>query len=280
MTGLRNVFVTGIPRSGTTLAAALIDSLDDAVCLSEPDWQDAWPREMSDPAEYADRLCADFERVRDKLHHGGSVTDRRQADGAAISDYFPLVSGSRTHVATPVAFRRDGLSQQFVLGMKQNAHYTCILDRLVARENFSVLAIIRNPVATLLSWRSLDLPISQGQLPAAERFWPQVASIARSSDDVLLRQVLIYGLFCERYRALHGKLTILRYEDIVANPLLISAWVGRKFVRDVELRKNATALSVDAALSRKICAYVCTHCPAALEFYPELSGDVTALSQP
>ena len=270
---MRNLFVTGIPRSGTTLVAALIDSLDDAVCLSEPEWQDAWPREMTDPAHYATCMCSDFDRVRDVLYGGGSVTDRRQHDGAAISDYFPRVAGSHTQVATPVAFHRDGLSGGFLLGMKQNAHFTCILDRLVEREDFAVLAIIRNPLATLSSWRSLDLPISQGRLPAAERFWPQVAEVARTEQDILLRQVRIYGLFCERYLALRDKLTILRHEDIVANLGLISDLCRRTFVREVTLRPSNSARLVDTAFRQQICDYIRVHCPAVLAFYPELIED-------
>ncbi|HET8942007.1 MAG TPA: sulfotransferase [Rudaea sp.] len=267
---MRNLFVTGIPRSGTTLVAALIDSLDDAVCLSEPEWQDAWPREMTDPAAYAQRLCADFDRVRNVLRSGASVTDRRKPDGAAISDYFPREAGNRTQVSKPVVFRRDSLSAEFLLGMKQNAHFTCILDRLVERDDFAVLAIVRNPVATLSSWRSLDLPISQGRLPAAERFWPQVADVARTVDDILLRQVLIYGLFCARYHALREKLTILRHEDIVANPTLICDFSGRTFVREVALQPGKAARSSDAALHQRICECIRVHCPVVFEFYPEL----------
>lgn len=53
MSRIRNLIVTGIPRSGTTFTAAFVDGLDDAVCLSEPDWQDARPREMNDRGEYS-----------------------------------------------------------------------------------------------------------------------------------------------------------------------------------------------------------------------------------
>lgn len=268
---MRNLFVTGIPRSGTTLAAALIDSLEDAVCLSEPEWQDAWPRQMEDAGEFARRLFADFERVRDVLQRGDCVIDRRREDGRPISNYFPRTPNGRIDSTASVTFRRDGLSAQFMLGMKQNAHYTCILERLVEREDFSVLAIIRNPVATISSWNSLDLPISHGRLPAAERFWPQIAEVARVSDDTLLRQVLIYGLFCERYHALRDKVTILRYEDMVANPARISEFAGRNFVRGVELSKRNAARSPDALVHNRICAYIRAHCAVALELYPELS---------
>ena len=38
----RDLIISGIPRGGTTLTTALIDSLPNAVCLNEPQWHSDW----------------------------------------------------------------------------------------------------------------------------------------------------------------------------------------------------------------------------------------------
>jgi hypothetical protein len=269
--GVRNLIVTGIPRSGTTLVSALIDSLDDAVCLSEPDWQDSWPREMHDRVAYAERLCEDFARVRRVLLADGEVPDRRQADGSAVTNYFPRSSqGGRTRAYTVLPLRRPGLSGDFLLGMKQNAHYSCVLPELAGQTDFAILAIIRDPVATILSWRSTDLPISEGRLPAAERFWPEIAELATATDDVLLRQVLIYRIFCERYQRLRDRVRLLRYEELIGDPSMLTRTFARQYVRQVSVRQDDVTPA--AADVEKIRAYLRAHCPIAEELYPNRIG--------
>jgi hypothetical protein len=266
----RNVFVTGIPRSGTTLACALLDSLDNAVCLSEPDWQDAWPREMQRTA-FAQRLRDDFARVRRVLQAGGEIPDRRLPDGAAITNYFPSAGdGSRAIAYVVQPLRRAGLDDDFLLGMKQNAHYTCIIEELVGHADFDVIAIVRHPLATIRSWRSAkNLPINDGRLPAAEPLWPELAALKTDTADVLLRQVLIYRMFCERYLALGERVRVVRYEDLVTNPDYFGEIYARPRVRRVDLQP-VSAGAADDAETAQIQAYLRAHCPIAWQLYPEL----------
>ena len=261
----RDLIVTGIPRSGTTLTAALIDGLDDTVCLSEPAWQDRWPRETASPDAYVQQLVDDFARVRRDLLAGDGVVDRRRPDGTAVSDYFR--DGDRPYEL--VEFRRSGLSENFLLGMKHNAHYSCVLPRIVAQPVFSVIAIVRHPLDVIRSWQSVDIPVRQGRLPAAENFWPDIADIARQTDDILLRQVLIYERFCERFMALRGKLALLRYEDIVRDPDVVAHAFGKNFARRVaiEIRERSFPNSDDVAAIRR---YLRTHCPNARQLYPDI----------
>jgi hypothetical protein len=273
---LRNLFVTGIPRSGTTLVAALIDNLENAVCLSEPEWQERWPQETADRCEYAQQLFDDFERVRAVLISGAEVLDRRDGDGSAVTDYFPRESRADANArqAYEIVPRAPGnLDTDFLLAMKHNAHYTCILDELADHPGFRVMAVIRHPVPTILSWRSLEIPISQGRLPAAERFWPEIAAIARRTDDILLRQVMIYGMFCERYRRLQRKLKLFRYEDVIADRSILSDFLGRSYLGDVAVRNASGSYgAAELAAIPTIQKYLRNHSPIALEYYPDL-GD-------
>lgn len=264
-----DVIVTGIPRSGTTLTCALIDSLGDSVCLSEPPWQEDWPRQMPDARSYVDRLCGDFVETRKILLAGGSVEDRRHIDGSAITDYHTSATGRESRdVCAAVSFSRQGLSADFLLGMKHNAHFSCVLDDLVECGRFRIVAVVRHPLAVIRSWRALDLPISRGRLPAGERFWPELAAITASTNDVLLRQVRIYELFCARYARLADRITLLRYENIVADPGLVARGFAKHPVRAISVRAVATtAQDADAGL---IAARLRDLAPCACTFYPDI----------
>ncbi len=268
----RDLIVTGIPRSGTTLTAALIDGLEDAVCLSESVWQDTWSREMATPDDYVQRLVDDFVHVRRDLLTGNVIVDRRRADGTPVCDYFHKGDAGRDDGKPPyelVDFRRSGLSENFLLGMKHNAHYSCVLPQIVAQPAFAVIAIVRHPLEVIRSWQSVDIPISQGRLPAAERFWPEIADIARQTNDILLRQVLVYERFCERFIALRGKLALLRYEDIVREPDIVARTVGKNFSRTMPIRIRDRSRK-DSADGTTIRRYLRTHCPKARELYPDI----------
>jgi len=273
MPGNRNLFLTGLPRSGTTLTAALVDSLSDSVCLSEPQWQSTWAQEADNPVEYVQRLCADFQRVRKILASGGEIPDRRDTHGELVLNYFPSLHGERRGEATATRlFQRPALSSDFLLGMKHNALYACVLDYLSACEGFSIVAIVRHPVATIQSWRSVDLPIRQGRLPAGERFWPEIAHAGSPQADAstISRQLNIYARFCERFLALRNRITLIRYEDILRTPAKIGELLARPYRRcatNVECRTVAVS---DQQLVGQLHSYLKVHCPAILKMYPDL----------
>ena len=50
------LLLTGVPRSGTTLAAALLDQLEDTVCLSEPDEHVGLMKQSRDAADFVASL--------------------------------------------------------------------------------------------------------------------------------------------------------------------------------------------------------------------------------
>lgn len=271
MSSPRNLIVTGIPRSGTTLAAALIDSLEDAVCLSEPDWQSLWSQEMTDRTEYVERIVKDFDRVRTALLAGESVSDRRNADGSPITNYFRRADRDRSQQFEILDVRCKGLSPGFLLGMKHNAHYTCVLPDLVTLPDLAILAIIRHPIPTILSWRSLDLPVSRGRLPAADRFWPEIPALWQTTNDLLEVQVRIYGLFCTRYKELSTRLTIIKYEDLVQDPGLLERCLDRKCVRQIPIETKKSSSLADRERISVIKQYLRRFCPIAYELYPDLN---------
>ena len=88
---------------------------------------------------------------------------------------------------------------------------------------FRVIAIIRDPVALMMSWRSLDLPISRGRLPAGERFWLALAELTRADLDLTEKQLRICDLLLSRFEQLADRIAVVPYEEFVTNPARLLA---------------------------------------------------------
>jgi hypothetical protein len=220
-----DLIITGIPRSGTTLAAAIIDQAPDTLCLSEPDRHVDLMREAASAEDFVSSLCNEFDALRQTILAGGPVLDRRHADGALVTNYFttPLANGHRAAAYTMRGVIRPGLSADFVLGVKHNALYASVLPELVRSGRFRVIAIIRDPVALMMSWRSLDLPISRGRLPAGERFWLALAELTRADLDLTEKQLRICDLLLSRFEQLADRIAVVPYEEFVTNPARLLA---------------------------------------------------------
>jgi hypothetical protein len=215
-----DLILTGVPRSGTTLAAAIIDQSPDSLCLSEPDWHVGLMQEAANAQDFVARLSWELAAVRGTILAGGSVSDRRRADGVPLTNYFsdPLPDGRREPVFTIQNVSRRGLSANFVLGVKHNALYSAVLPEIIAAARFRILVIIRDPVAVVMSWRSLDLPVSRGRLPAAERFWPELASVCHADFDLTEKQFRVYDLLLERFLQWARRIHVVRYEELITDP--------------------------------------------------------------
>ena len=108
----------------------------------------------------------------------------------------------------------SALSGEFTLLIKHNALFAALLPGLVSTA--TCLALVRNPLAVLASWQTVDLPIHQGRIPAGEQYDPELHRALDKEDDVLRRQVVVLNWFFDRYRTHLEPRSILRYEDVVA----------------------------------------------------------------
>jgi hypothetical protein len=268
----RNLIVTGIPRAGTTLTSALIDGMENAVCINEPKWQSAWSREGAARSAYVQRIADDFAAVRAALLAGDSIDVRASGDGSAVTNFFDRsATGRKRKPLTVAPMSRPGLAPDFLLAMKHNAHYACVLDELAALPDFSVLAIVRNPVATLLSWRSLSVPVSKGRMPAAEPYWPEIAEAAQGAPGLLVVQARIIELLFQRFHMLREKIAILRLEDIIASPQALNDLLGRRQRQPVAITPSNLMDEASATEIGRLRSAVIAHCPTAAKYYPDLS---------
>ena len=105
------------------------------------------------------------------------------------------------------------LSDRFTLLIKHNALFAALLPWLTI--SFSCVALVRNPLAVLASWQTVNLPVHRGRIPAGERFDHQLHQTLEQEPGVLRRQIAILDWFFARYHAYLTPGNIIRYEDLV-----------------------------------------------------------------
>lgn len=213
----RDVLVTGLPRSGTTLTCHLLQKLPDTVALHEPMASHKFNSERT-----AEEMCGDVGRFLRKqrtsiVERGTAVT--QHAEGKVLDNPVGArrnEAGKRTNETMDrgeIAIDKE-LPRDFMLVVKHNASFTALLDALVPR--FEVFAVMRNPFGVLGSWNSVSLEVGRGHVPAAERVDAQLAKDLAAIDDVVGRQLRILDWFYARYRDLLPAERVIKYEDVVA----------------------------------------------------------------
>ena len=240
-----NVLVTGLPRSGTTLACELLNLVPDVVALDEPMnrfmlTQDAIPavphRRRKGRLPWAGarrarpaRAGLDADLVADNVGHfldrsRASITDRGMALtrhvegrvlGSKVADDYEagglrgkLFARGEIHVDKP-------LSPGFVLVVKHNSAFVAVLPHLATR--FPVTAIVRNPLSIISSWQTVPFPVQQGHATIAELLDPELALALSRIDDRVDRQFFLLGWFFRHFRDDLPDGGFVRYEDVVAS---------------------------------------------------------------
>ena len=207
--------LSGIPRSGSSLCCRLTGELPDTVALSEPMRR----------AEFAG-LETEFEACSSIEEFAESARARIPAEGRAPSVQVDgRLDDDRVAGGRPCGGLRrprggqgeirvdKPLSGGFTLLIKHNALFAALLPGLAA--SMACLALVRNPLAVLASWQTVELPVNQGRIPAGEQFDRDLRGGLEREGDVLRRQIIVLNWFFDRYRAHLGPDSILRYEDLV-----------------------------------------------------------------
>ncbi len=216
-----NIILTGMPRSGSMLAGALIDSLPGAVCLNTPAWQmDQALEQRGGHIRLSKWLVGDFFWQRARLHYGQPIPDTRAPDGSALLDG----TLDTQHPTQLLRLMPDG----FTLAMRHDGLYSCLLPALADFSLFTIIAVIRNPRDVIASWQRMEgQPIARAKLPPAAHYWPDAAAASASGEDTLTHMVQLYETILERYHALSAHIHIVKYEDMIQDPALISRLLGQ-----------------------------------------------------
>ncbi len=212
-----DVVLTGVPRSGTTLTCNLLNKLPDTVALHEP-MQGLDRGDSTDPRELSQGVKRFFGEQRASIRERGRALSRN-IDGSVPDNPFGTdrsAKGVRQHVDAlgEIVIDKE-LSDDFMLVIKHTNRFAPILEGLV--ELFPVYALVRNPLATLASWQTIDAGIRRGRSGSAGRFAPDLRAQMDRLDDELDRQIRLLGWFWEQFHRHLPERFIIRYEDLIAS---------------------------------------------------------------
>lgn len=212
MTSDKDIVITGLPRSGTTLTCHLLGGLPNVIALHEP---------MKPPQKRAKAL-AEVQQFFTSTR--SSILENKRAPSVAINGEVPdnMFAEERNKNGLRSSIQGCGLGEikidkvldnNFTLCVKHNGLFACILNDLLL--HFSCYGIIRNPLAVLASWNSVQLPISNGHMPVAERLDEELRDALISLGDKYDRQIYILNWFFERFSSHLPDENIIRYEDVI-----------------------------------------------------------------
>jgi hypothetical protein len=213
----RDIALTGLPRSGTTLVCQLLGSLPDAVALIEPMKVAGFPA-LGSHSAVAGEIADYFGRMRTSLLADGRA-ESAHTGGAMTDNTFeaPRADGSlrKTRITRGEVSVDKPLTADFTLCIKHTSAFAAVLDALSVR--LPVYALVRNPLSVLASWSTVDTPVNRGHIPAAEGLDAGLAAALQAEADPLARQLHILDWFFSRFSRFLSPSAILRYEDIVAS---------------------------------------------------------------
>lgn len=210
-----DMVLTGIPRGGTTLACHLLAGARNTLALFEPMPVHQLP---IDHEAALDAVVAYFAQVRERALTEGLAPSKHR-DGRVPDNPY----GERDDTGGVRPWLADlgdievgkSLTPDFRLIIKHNSAFVALLP-VLARQ-FPIIGVVRNPLAVLASWRSVDLPVTHGRLPAGERLDPELAAALAAQPDNLRRQIIILDWFFARLQRWVSPQRLIRYEDTVAS---------------------------------------------------------------
>ncbi len=212
-----DIILTGIARSGTTLSCSLLNKLPQCVALHEP----MQPDELVDlrfPEAYMERIASFFAAQRASLLSSGTAVTKARDGLVPDNSFSPPAEGTGLRVSNingREAHFQKRLLPDFRLVIKHPNFFTATLSTLLTR--YSCYALIRNPLAVLLSWHSVKAPMNQGRLPAAEAFDSDLKSQLEAEPDRLGRQLIILRWYYTRYASLLPRDHVIRYEELISS---------------------------------------------------------------
>lgn len=230
----KNLLITGVPRSGTTLSCHLLNGLDDCVALHEPmEVRDLMSE--SNTTRQLQQIHTFFHDNRAlikakgraiSIHRDGKVPDNPVVEANDKSGKRKL-DISRGEIDVPGTFTNDTF-----LVIKHPAVFTGLLPRLVTE--FQVFAVVRNPISVLGSWMTVPFGVREGHAPAAEGVDQKLKEALANIDDTLDRQIHLLSWFFERYKTYLPASAVIRYEDVITTQ-------GQALAVVVPSAKNLTA---------------------------------------
>lgn len=235
----RNIILTGVPRSASTLILKLLGGEDQAVCLDEPDWlkeiRSKTPKKNLIPQQIYQCLSD----LRRDVQSGKKIKLNFSKNTGKISEnHFERSDNAiiKTKLTQKVLISQEMFESFWIV--KSNVFFTAIIDLLINSGEFKIIATIRNPISVIMSWRSLEFSLSRGKSMIAEKYNEEFKAI-HSHPNLLVRQVLIADWFYKKYKLFENKIEVLKYEEWVEDIQVLSQiYPGLRIQSNLELENK------------------------------------------
>jgi hypothetical protein len=211
-----DILLTGVPRSGTTLCCTLLNRNPRVLALVEPmRIPDFVPEDGAEAA--CERIARFLAETRARALREGKAPSL-QRDGVIVDNPMGPTAGDSTRRPRVVRIGEVALDRalpaDFRLVIKHNALFTALLPELSRR--FTIYAVVRDPLAVLASWNSVDLPVRDGHVPAGELYDTALREALAAEPERITRQLRVLDWFFERILRHVPQEQIIRYEELVS----------------------------------------------------------------
>ena len=212
----KDIILAGVARSGSTLVCHLLNKVQGVVALHEPIQPALVPFSSNEEAIFY--IQEFFIKQRRSIVNKG-IAKSASTSGEVPDNHvgcFDKATGKRKFLldGNEITVRRN-LDADFALVIKQPGLFTAMLATLKA--NFPCYATIRNPLAVLRSWNSVDMAVTDGHAPAAEDRDPQLKKVLALEPDKYKRQLVLLSWYFEQYYHHLTEQQIIRYEEVVSS---------------------------------------------------------------
>ncbi len=209
----RDVVLAAIPRSGSTLACHLLNQSGNCLAMVEPLDMAAFST-LSGATQRTDYLARFFTDIRAQVKMRGEIPAMILEDETTNTFARTGIRGRKsairgTHWVKP----SQGFTDNFTLVIKHPNAFSALIGEL--KNSFSCYALIRNPLAILASWNTLDHPLRDGHAPMAEEFDPGLHQTLAGIDSTSRRQLALLNWYFHKF---HNELKaecILKYENVI-----------------------------------------------------------------
>ncbi|WP_339609036.1 hypothetical protein [uncultured Planktosalinus sp.] len=204
----RNVILTGIPRSGTTLCCKILLEVENQIALNEPIAAHFFRSKLT-PEKVVKNAFATY---RKQLLKNQAVPVRTKA-GKITDNAYSTDNKTRKLVLERTLVKFDkNVNSDFTLILKHCAEFTLILDQL--DKKFECFAIVRNPLSVLASWHSVNVSVSRGKVSKAELLNPNFNNQLEKIKTLEDKQMFILNWYFLQFSMLSPQ-NIIKYEDII-----------------------------------------------------------------
>jgi hypothetical protein len=170
------------------------------------------------PDGYLERISAFYTAQRHSLLGCGRAISKARGGSIPDNPFESNIVSDRLRPSTvqnqEVVFGKN-LKEGFRLVVKHPNFFTATLS--VLKDVYPCYAIIRNPLAVLLSWHTIQAPVNQGRLPYGEAFDAGLKAALSSESDRLERQIIILKWYFSQYATHLLPEHVIKYEEIVAS---------------------------------------------------------------